>query len=221
MAASKKKIRILVTAFEPFGGESENASRMMLEAMLDRAKLPRHWKVKRVELPVSYQRAPNALRKALEGFEADVAISFGQARRDGVFRIETLAANADKSPKPDNDGRRGRAKILSKGPSHLKTGLPARALVKRLRERGFTAKASRDAGGYLCNHVFFRLMAMSRGRVFGFVHVPAAPLGADPTAWGRKGAPAIREVLKVCVDTASARSSEGFAQARRQKRPPA
>ena len=64
------------------------------------------------------------------------------------------------------------------GPVAYRSSLPVDAIVEALRARGIPAAASRDAGGFLCNHVFYVLMralAERTGVRGGFVHVPLLP----------------------------------------------
>jgi pyroglutamyl-peptidase len=96
--------------------------------------------------------------------------------------VERFAHNLDDAEGPDNDGTVSSGEIDPQGPLALRSGLPVDAIVAALREEEIPAGVSRDAGGYVCNHVFYSLLALlererpqARG---GFVHVP--PLEAVP-----------------------------------------
>jgi len=157
-------VNVLVTGFEPFGGHETNTSQQVAEALGG------------VVLPVSYGRAADALRDAVRAADPDVVVCFGQANRDAVC-VERFAHNLDCSESEDNDGEVSAAEIEPGGPVAYRSTLPVDELVAALRAEGIPAEASRDAGGYLCNHVFYVLMRLLEqerpGTAGGFVHVPA------------------------------------------------
>jgi len=160
---------VLVTGFEPFGGSDRNTSQVIAESCGG------------VVLPVSYARAADALRATVRAADPDVVVCFGQAERDAVC-VERFAHNLDGAESEDNDGAVSADAIDPDGPVAYRSTLPVDELVAALRADGIAAEASRDAGGFLCNRVFYSLMQLLErerpGTVGGFVHVPAA-MGDD------------------------------------------
>jgi pyroglutamyl-peptidase len=164
--------RVLVTGFEPFDSSGVNSSQQLVDA-LDGG-------VAKALLPVSFARAGDELRRAMREAEPDVVICFGQA--DGSFgiSIERFALNLDDADAVDNDAANGSGTAIDPdGPLAYASTLPVDELVAALHAEGIPASASRDAGGYLCNHIFYVLMGVlaqerpqARG---GFVHVPLLP----------------------------------------------
>ncbi len=155
---------VLVTGFEPFGGSDVNTSQQIAEALGG------------VVLPVSYARAADALRGAVRLADPDVVICFGQADRE-VISVERFALNLDGSESEDNDGAVSTAEIDPIGPVAYRSTLPVDEIVAALSAVGIPAEASRTAGGFLCNHVFYALMGLLEdrpGTTGGFVHVPEA-----------------------------------------------
>jgi pyroglutamyl-peptidase len=71
------------------------------------------------------------------------------------------------------------AAIDPAGPVAYAATLPVAEIVAEIRAEGIPASESRDAGGFLCNHVFYVLMQAlehERPDAFGgFVHVPLLP----------------------------------------------
>jgi pyroglutamyl-peptidase len=155
---------VLVTGFEPFGGAEVNTSQLAAEA------------VGGVVLPVSYARAADALRAAVRAADPDVVICFGQAEREAVS-LELFAHNLDGAESEDNDGAVSPGMIDPEGPVAYRSTLPVDEIVAALRAEEIPAGRSRDAGGFLCNHVFYVLMRLLEqerpGTTGGFVHVPA------------------------------------------------
>jgi pyroglutamyl-peptidase len=142
---------VLATGFEPFGGSGVNPSQQLVEAL--------DGSVATALLPVSYARTAEALRAALRAHEPDVVICFGQADGRAGISIERFAHNLDEASTTDNDEAPGSgAPIDPEGPTAYASTLPVDEIVAALRAEGIPAAPSRDAGGFLCNHVFYVLM---------------------------------------------------------------
>jgi pyroglutamyl-peptidase len=160
--------RVLVTGFEPFGENAVNPSQLLAEELGG------------VVLPGSYARAATALRAALEERSPDVVLCFGLAETRTAISIERFAHNLDEASTVDNESAAGSgAEIEPSGPVACRTRLPVEEIVAALEAEEIPVQISRDAGGYLCNHVFYVLMrALEPGQLGGFVHVP--PLEVVP-----------------------------------------
>jgi pyroglutamyl-peptidase len=164
--------QVLVTGFEPFGGSTVNPSQQLVEAL--------DGDVAKALLSVSYARAATELRRAVRETEPDVVICFGQADGRTGISIERFAHNFDEPTTTDNDAAAGSGEAIDPaGPVAYASTLPVDAIVAALRADGIPAAPSRDAGGFLCNHVFYVLMGLlSEERpqaIGGFVHVPLLP----------------------------------------------
>ena len=154
--------RVLVTGFEPFGAHEVNPSALLAEAFDG------------VVLPVSFARAGGALRDAIAGHDPGLVVCFGLADGDTTISVERFAHNFDEPDAIDNEGSGGSGSAIDpNGPLALASSLPVDAIVAALRAEEIPAAVSRDAGGYLCNHIFYVLMGvLGPGRTGGFVHVP-------------------------------------------------
>jgi pyroglutamyl-peptidase len=164
--------RILVTGFEPFDGADVNPSQLLVDALEET--------LSKAALPVSYARAADALRAAVRDTDPDVVICFGQADGRPGISVERFAHNLDEVETTDNDAAPGSGKpIDADGPAAYGSTLPVDEIVAALRRERIPAAPSRDAGGFLCNHVFYVLMReldLHRpGTIGGFVHVPLVP----------------------------------------------
>ncbi len=155
---------VLVTGFEPFGDNEVNPSQLIAQELGG------------VVLPVSYARAADELKRAIGERDPDLVVSFGLAAKRTEICVERFALNADEVENVDNEGVSSAEAIAPEGPLAYRATIPVDDIVAALRAEGVPAAPSRDAGGYLCNHVFYTLMhAGVRG---GFVHVP--PLDVIP-----------------------------------------
>src|SRR5439155_6650221 len=145
--------QVLVTGFEPFGGSSVNPSQQLVEAL--------DGDVVKALLPVSYARAAAELHRAVGDAKPDVVICFGQADGRTGISVERFAHNLDEAATTDNDAASGSGTAIdAAGPVAYPSRLPVDAIVSALRAEGFPAAPSSDAGGFLCNHVFYVLMGL-------------------------------------------------------------
>ncbi len=168
--------RVLVTAFEPFGGQHVNPSQQAVRR-LALAPALQGVEVVTAELPVVFGASVDALRAAIVEHDPDVVVCAGEA--GGRYRVtpERFAVNLDDAEIPDNAGRSpSGSPVVDGGPLAYASGLPVGEIVEALRAAGVPAAASSTAGHYVCNHTFYGLMhlvATERpGLVAGFVHVP-------------------------------------------------
>ena len=156
-------MRILVTAFEPYGGNDTNISQKVLDAtQADVAKLL---------LPVSFRRAPEVLNEAITQFQPDVIISMGQAAEGDKIRLERLAINLMDSAKGDNDGYIPDEELICpEAPLALKTALPVKPLCADCINAGLPTIVSNSAGLYVCNRIYFEALRRTLNSLF--VHIP-------------------------------------------------
>lgn len=177
--------RALVTGFEIFGGHDVNPSQLLAEELGG------------VVLPVSFARAADALRRAIDERDPGLVLCLGLADGDTAISVERFAHNLDEASVVDNEGASGSGgSIDPNGPLAFASRLPVDAIVAALEAQQIPAVVSRDAGGALCNHVFYALMGMLPAEAKGgFVHVP--PLDAIPH---ERQLLAIRTILAVASD---------------------
>jgi pyroglutamyl-peptidase len=189
--APAKPKTILVTGFGPFGGVEANPSWDAIKD-LDGARIGGSV-IRVARIDVVYAKAPDQIEAAIERTRPDAVLSLGVAP-DDELRIETTARNEDTAKAPDNEGevRAGRT-IDEGGPATIPTRLPVQGLVDALRKDGYAVRTSDDAGGYLCNHLFYALMERFPERRSGFVHVPALGRSWDLERLKR----AVRRMLEV------------------------
>jgi pyroglutamyl-peptidase len=169
--------RVLVTGFEPFDGGAVNPSQQLVEAL--ESSPPPGVELATAVLPVAWARSADVLRGAVRAAAPEVVICFGQADGRPGISVERFAHNLDAAEPVDNDGATSGAEIDPNGPVAYASTLPVAAIVDALRVAGIPASESRDAGGFLCNHVFYALMRVLEEEqpdaLGGFVHVPLLP----------------------------------------------
>ena len=171
---------VLLTGFEPFGGESVNPSWEIARA-LDGWRCEGHV-VRSVQLSCVFGQALRELDAALEQHAPALVMCLGQAGGRPEISIERVAINVDDARIPDNRGHQPvDDAVVAGGPAAYFSTLPIKALAHDLRAAGVAASVSNTAGTFVCNHVFYALMhrlatvpALARARG-GFVHVPYTP----------------------------------------------
>jgi pyroglutamyl-peptidase len=180
-------LTVLVTGFEPFGGLDRNPTQeLALAVQRGEVLAPSGMRLEAVVLPVAYFACNAALDQALERVKPDVVLALGLAGSSPGVRLETTARNQDRGF-ADNAGNAHRGPVEEGGPATLGSGLPLERLRQSLSRRGVPARLSDDAGGYVCNHLFYHLMRAASARPglrAGFVHLPDCALRGPGGAVG-------------------------------------
>lgn len=169
---------ILVTGFEPFGGETVNAS-------WEAAKQLEGWRHGDLTaiaglLPCSYEASVKNLIHTIERLRPDALLMTGQAARRAVVCVERFAHNLDDAAAPDNDGDLRRAIRISRAaPEWLEATAPASVIARAIKQAGIPARLSRSAGAFVCNHLYFGALqylgAQGSPIPAVFLHLPATP----------------------------------------------
>jgi pyroglutamyl-peptidase len=169
-------MKILVTAFDPFGGDVVNPA---LEAVKLVPEKIDDLEIVKLEVPTVFRKCIDKLVSAIEREKPEAVLCVGQA--GGRFDItpERVAINVDDARIPDNEGNQPVGTIYADGPAAYFATLPVKAMVKRIRDAGLPASVSNTAGTFVCNHIMYGLLyyldkqfPRVRG---GFVHVPFIP----------------------------------------------
>ena len=196
---------VLLTGFQPFGGEQVNPSWQAVSA-LHGARIAGHRVVAR-ELPVAFGTSLKVLRAALKETQPSLVICVGQAGGRAQLSLERVAINVDDARIPDNAGQQPiDVPVVADGPAAYFSTLPIKAMREALRGAGFPVEVSQTAGTYVCNHVFYGLMhALRRQRAVraGFIHIPYSPAQASMHAGASSVAvETVTEALRLAVQVA-------------------
>ena len=171
------KVRILVTGFGPFPGAPFNPTMKLV----DRLMLLRRPAFDALELVshifhVTYATVDRELPQLLKKHQPDALLSFGLADRTSYLRIETRARNAITTIVPDADGTRMRKGAIAEDADAMMFGPHTAKLLRAALATGIDARASRDAGAYLCNYLSWRAIEATRQangpQLAAFIHIP-------------------------------------------------
>jgi len=167
-------MNILITGFEPYGGEDYNPSGEIAEKM--NGEILNGHKILGVKLPVSFKRVGEILESNISDSNPSVILNLGLAPRTAHIRVERVAINIMDGG-PDNDGYRAIDEpIVPNGPAAYFSTLPIRRIVEALRSTGIPSAISNSAGTFLCNYVMYRTLHFIHINGWnvkaGFIHLP-------------------------------------------------
>ena len=180
-------MKILVTAFEPFGGSARNASLDTLRSLPCRIG---DAEIVRAELPVEYDGAAKRLSEILGKTPGVGAVlCLGQAEGRGTITPEYVAVNVRNGSLPDNAGRLCRYEPCeADGPDAIFASIPVPLIAQRLNDKKIPASVSFSAGTYVCNSTMYAALRLAsvRGIPAGFVHLPlSAEIALEESKAGR------------------------------------
>lgn len=177
---------VLLTGFDPFGGERLNPSWLAVKALQGR-RMGGH-QVVAAQLPTVFGASLVELARLLRTHKPALVICVGQAGGRAAISLERIAINVNDARIADNAAAQPvDTPVVAGGPAAYFTTLPIKAMLLALQGEGIPAEVSQTAGTFVCNHVFYGLMhhlATCRGfkRVRGgFVHVPWLPEQGQPS----------------------------------------
>lgn len=168
---------ILVTGFEPFGGEAINPS---WEAVRRLNGDTGDVRVERLLVPTTYADSIRTVTEVIDRLHPSTVLMVGQAGGRAELSIERVAVNCDDAQAPDSAGvLHEDAPIVSQGPTAYLATLPVKQIVAGLRSAGLPASVSNTAGLFVCNHLFYgvlhHIVTRNLDTQAGFVHVPFLP----------------------------------------------
>jgi len=196
---------ILVTGFEPFGGETVNPSWEVVKQLegitIDDCRVVTR------QLPCVFGESLTVLNSAIDELNPTVVVAVGQAGGRVDITVERVGINVDDARIPDNRGQQPiDVAIVPNGPAAWFSSLPIKAMVAAMREKGIPASVSQTAGTFVCNHVMYGLVHKIRERTYvkgGFIHIPYLPEQAAAHA----GAPSmaaqtVKDALEIAITVA-------------------
>lgn len=170
-------MKILVTGFDPFGGEKINPA---IESVKALPEVINGAEIIKLEIPTVYRKSVEKIEKAVEEHNPDVILAIGQAGGRFDITVERIAMNIDDYRIKDNEGNQPIDEPIQKdGDTAYFASLPIKAMVKAIQDEKIPASISNTAGSFVCNHVMYGILYMIDkkfpGKRGGFVHIPFLP----------------------------------------------
>lgn len=170
-------MKVLITGFDPFGGENINPA---LEAV---KKLPDticNAEIIKLEIPTVFRKSLEKIEENIIKHNPDIVISVGQAGGRSGITPERIAINIDDARIPDNETKQPiDIPIFEDGENAYFTNLPIKAMIKEMKLAEIPCSISNTAGTFVCNHVMYGILYMASKKYpnikGGFIHVPYIP----------------------------------------------
>lgn len=167
-------MKILITGFDPFGGESVNPALEAVKAMKDEIAGAQ---IVKLEIPTVFNKSIAKVREAMDREHPDVVVSVGQAGGRFCVTPERVAINVSDGRIADNEGYQPIDEpIFADGDAAYFSNLPVKAMVEAIKAKGLPSELSNSAGTYVCNHVMYGVLYHIHkdfpGVRGGFIHVP-------------------------------------------------
>lgn len=198
--------RILVTGFDPFGGQSLNPSWIAVQA-LDGLELDGHLVVA-AQLPTQFGHSLHALDELIAEHRPSLVVATGQAGGRSAMSLERVAININDARIPDNLGKQPiDTAVIEDGPVGYFSTLPIKAMLTAMLADGLRAEVSQTAGTFVCNHVFYGLMhklatdPSCEGTRGGMIHVPWLPQQGHPSMTPDQVSRGLEVALRCAVHT--------------------
>jgi pyroglutamyl-peptidase len=171
------KKRILVTGFDPFGGDDVNSAWEAvcgLPNRLDEAELCK------LQIPTVFSLAAQTVIAKAEQLQVQGILCVGQASSRTAITPERIGINLRCARIPDNTGLQPLDEpIVPGGPDGLFSTVDINAMTQAITDAGLPAQISNTAGTFVCNDVLYTLLYHFRGSQIqiGFIHVPRLGAG--------------------------------------------
>lgn len=175
-------MKVLITGFDPFGGEKINPAWEAVKALPDNID---GIEVVKLQIPTVFKKSAKKLFENIDSVKPDVVICVGQAGGRYEFSVERVAINIDDGRIPDNDGYQPvDSPVFEDGENAYFSTLPIKAIVEEVKKVGIPSAVSNTAGTYVCNHIMYSLLYylnknnLNKNNLNikgGFIHVPFIP----------------------------------------------
>lgn len=169
-------MKVLITGFDPFGGESINPAWEAVKLLPDTIAGAQ---IIKLQIPTVVNKSIEKIHEKMTAEDPDIVISIGQA--GGRFGVtpERVAINITDARIPDNEGNQPiDIPIFEDGDAAYFSNLPVKAMVQAIKDAGYPSVLSNTAGTYICNHVMYGILYYIRKEFpnarGGFIHVPYA-----------------------------------------------
>ena len=176
---------LIITGFDPFGGETVNPS---WEAVSRLPDIIGDYRLTKLQIPTVFGTAADTVLAAAAEDAPDVILCVGQAGGRDAVTPERIAVNMASARIPDNRGNQPvETPILPGAPDGIFSTVPVAAMADAITAAGLPGKISNTAGTFVCNDTLYRLLHRFAGTAVraGFVHVPWLPEQA------KEGAPSM------------------------------
>jgi pyroglutamyl-peptidase len=190
--------KLLITGFDPFGGQTENPSWLAVERLPDRIG---DFAIYKRMIPTVFGAAAEAVLEVAKKVQPDVILCVGQAGGRDAVTPERIAVNIRDARIADNAGNQPKGEFVAKdGPAAYFATAPVEKMAAGIRQAGIPATVSNSAGAFVCNDVLYTLLHHYHGTQtkVGFIHVPYIPEQGSPAMELERITSALRLAIEAC-----------------------
>jgi pyroglutamyl-peptidase len=167
--------KLLITGFDPFGGESINPSWEAVNGLPDTVG---EWQLTKLQVPTVFGKAGETVLAAAKELQPDAILCVGQAGGRAAVTPELVAINLRYGRIADNAGVSPMDEpVVPNGPAAYFSTLPVRAMAQAVADAGLPGQVSYSAGAFVCNDLLYTVLHCYAGTPVraAFVHVPFLP----------------------------------------------
>ena len=189
---------ILVTGFDPFGGESTNASWEAVKRLPEKIG---NLQIHKLEIPTVFGVAAEKVLRAAELLRPQVILCVGQAAGRSAVTHERIGINIRDARIPDNRGYvPADVPVVPDGPAAYFATVPVKDMVSAIQQKNIPASVSNSAGTFVCNDLFYTLLHHFDGTStqVGFVHIPLLPEQGSPALPLEDAIAALTAAIEAC-----------------------
>lgn len=167
-------MKILVSGFDPFGGEKINPAYEVIKKIKDNIGSV---EVVKLEVPTVFGKSIEVVTKAIDEIKPDFVLNIGQAGGRFAISVERIAINVDDARIADNEGNQPIDTLIDNdGESAYFATIPVKTIVEAIKEQQIPAEVSNTAGTFVCNHLMYGVLNhIYKNKLnikAGFIHIP-------------------------------------------------
>lgn len=174
--------KLLITGFDPFGGEAINPAWDAVKKLPDTVG---EYQLVKLEIPTVYGEASRRVLFAAQACGADVILCIGQAGGRKTITPEMVGINLRHARIADNAGNQPEdTPVAENAPAAYFATVPVRKMAQAAQDAGIPASVSYSAGTFVCNDTLYAVLHRLAGTPVkaGFIHVPFLPQQAKDGA---------------------------------------
>lgn len=189
---------LLITGFDPFGGESVNPAWEAVKLLPDTIG---EYSLHKLEIPTIFGQGAHLALEAAQQIRPDIILCIGQAGTRSAVTPERIGVNIRDAKIPDNAGNVPHGeRIVPDGPAVYFSTVNVEAMAEAAAQLDLPAMVSNSAGAFVCNDVLYSLLHHFHGSRtgVGFIHVPWLPEQGTPSLPLGQTVAALTAMIRVC-----------------------
>lgn len=190
--------KLLITGFDPFGGETINPAWEAVKLLPDQIG---DFELCKLQIPTVFGKAAAAVLEKARDVAPDIILCIGQAGGRAAITPERIAVNIRDARIADNEGNQPVGEIITpNGPAAYFSTVPVKNMADNIRAAGLPGSVSNSAGAFVCNDTLYTLLHHYAGTniQIGFIHVPYLPEQGSPSLPLKKTVSALQAAIEAC-----------------------